>query len=211
MNGVSLNFKQKYTPKEARKRPENSAKKDSILHKAPLRYAGYFDDIGAATRVICANSKNALIKNLPAFSYIPAGIYIGADVGNTFVQAKKTDDTKTAAKKAARQAIFQTVTSILFPIAIVGAAQKLAGKGFDKFIPTLKQQFNANGTKIINRKRDVALVAAGLAALFASSKATDKITDKFLMAKIIDPALGLNEPKYMAKKRISPKLNTTQG
>ncbi len=221
MNSVSLNslnFKQNYTPKEAKTKLCNNAAKENsennILHKAPLRYAGYFDDIGAATRVVCANSKNALVKNLPAFSYIPAGIYIGADVGNTFMQAKKTDGTKIAAKKAAREAIFQTITSILFPIAIIGTTQKAAGKGFDKFIPSLKQQFDANGAKILNRKRDIALVTAGLGTLFGLSKTTDKFTDKILMEKIIDPALGLhNDIQNHSKtgKTITSKLSTTQG
>lgn len=178
-----------------KKKDEKEPKKVDILHDTPVRYFGYFDDIGAAIRVVCSNSKNALIKNLPNISYIPAGAYIGADVTKTYNDSKETDGKKVAAKKALRQGIFQTVTSILFPIAVVSAAQKALGKGFDKFIPSLGQKILEDGTKLSNRKRDVALVLGGLGALFAVSKPLDKFADKVLMNKIINPLLGLKPEK----------------
>lgn len=181
----------KGTHKAAQK---GKAKERNILHDTPLRYIGYCDDIGATTRVICNNSKNAFIRNLPVISYIPVGLYIGADVVSTYNKAKDRGEKK-AAKKAASTAIFQVITSILFPILIVGATQKVAGKGFDKFIPSLKQGFDEAGNKIVNHKRDVALALTGLGALIGLSKPADNFAQNVLMDKIVNPVLGLNKHK----------------
>lgn len=180
---------QKGTHKSAQK---GRAKERNILHDTPLRYVGYCDDIGATTRVICNSSKNAFIRNLPVISYIPVGLYIGADVVSTYNKAKDKGE-KDAGKKAASTAIFQAITSLLFPILIVGAAQKVAGKGFDKFIPSLKQGFDGAGNKIVNHKRDVALALTGLGALIGLSKPADNFAQNVLMDKIVNPALGLDK------------------
>lgn len=180
---------------KGKRKDEEPPKKLDILHDTPVRYLGYFDDIGAAVRVVCNNSKNVLIKNLPNISYIPAGAYIGADVAKTYNDTKETEGKDVAAKKALRQGIFQTVTSILFPIGVVSAAQKVLGKGFDKFIPALGQKILEDGSKAVNRRRDVALVLGGLAALFAVSKPLDKFANNILMDKIVNPVLGLKPDK----------------
>ena len=93
---------------------------------------------------------------------------------------------------AERIGIFQGITNILFPILIVGAAQKAMGKGFDKFVPKLKQKITPAGEKIVNRQRDVALALGGLATLLAVSKPVDNFSDNVLMKKIINPVLGLD-------------------
>ena len=184
--------------KSQKKAKKADGQKKDILHDTPLRYAGYCDDIGAATRVICSNSKNALIKNLPVISYIPVGAYIGADVLTTYNKVKKEEGKEEAKKKALSQGIFQGITSLLFPIGIVGAAQKGAGKMFDKFIPALKQNFAENGAKIINRKRDVALAVFGIGALITVAK-------NVLMEKIINPIIGIKEKKAECAKELKNK------
>lgn len=170
---------------------DNDAKKD-IYRDSPVRYLGYSDDIGAAIRVLCNNSKNPLVKNLPKISYIPAGVYIAADVASTYKASKEIEGKKAARKKAFGEAIFQGITNILFPILIVGAAQKAMGKGFDKFVPKLKQKITPAGEKIANRQRDIALALGGLATLLAVSKPVDNFSDNVLMKKIINPVLGLD-------------------
>ncbi len=210
-----------YTKKaeKAQKKAQNKAQKKDILHDTPVRYLGYCDDIGAATRVVCSNSKNALIKNLPAISYIPVAAYISADVLSTYSKAKKEDGKEMAKKKALSQGVFQGITSILFPIGIVGAAQKGAGKMFDKFIPALKQNIAENGAKIVNHKRDVALAVIGLGALIAVSEHVDKFAKNILMKKIINPIIGIKENKTECAQETSndtPKgdehlIGTTQG
>lgn len=170
---------------------DNDAKKD-IYRDSPVRYLGYSDDIGAAIRVLCNNSKNPLVKNLPKISYIPAGVYIAADVASTYKASKEIEGKKVARKKAFGEAIFQGITNILFPILIVGAAQKAMGKGFDKFVPKLKQKITPAGEKIVNRQRDIALALGGLATLLAVSKPVDNFSDNVLMKKIINPVLGLD-------------------
>jgi len=170
-------------------------KKKDILHDTPVRYAGYCDDIGAAVRVICNNSNNALVRNIPVISYIPVTAYVSADVINTYNKTKKTEGKEAAKKKALSQGIYQGITSLIMPIGIVGAAQKGAGKLFDKFIPILKQGVAENGTKLVNHKRDVALALIGLGALFAVSKYADKFAKNVLMDKIINPIIGIKENK----------------
>jgi len=171
---------------------KQEAKEKDIFRDSPVRYLGYSDDIGAAIRVVCNNSKNPFIKSLPKISYIPAGIYITADVASTYNKAKKEEGTKTAVKKAFKETVFQGLTNILFPILIVGIAQKALGKGFDKFVPKLRQEFNANGEKIVNRSRDIALALGGLGTLLAVSKPVDKFSDKVIMDKILNPILGID-------------------
>lgn len=187
--------------------PETKSKKD-VFHDTPLRYLGYSDDIGAAIRVVCNKSNNILVKNLPKISYIPAGAYITADVISTYNKSKEEDGKKTAAKKAFGEAVFQGLTNILFPILIVGASQKLLGKGFDKFVPKLKQEISNNGEKIANRSRDAALAFGGLSTLLAVSKPVDDFSNEVLMKKVINPVLGIKDEEY---NKISQKLGTTQG
>ena len=55
------NPRQKSVEKDDNAKKQDVSKKKDIFHNSPLRYFGYSDDIGAATRVICSNSKNALI------------------------------------------------------------------------------------------------------------------------------------------------------
>ncbi len=190
-----------------KEKSETEPKKD-IFHNTPLRYLGYSDDIGAAVRVVCNRSTNALIKNLPKISYIPAGAYIAADVVSTYNKSKEEDGSKTALKKAFGETVFQGLTNILFPILIVGASQKLLGKGFDKFVPKLKQQISNNGEKITNRSRDIALALGGLGTLLAVSKPVDNFSNEILMKKIINPILGIKDNKNAS---IKSKMNTTQG
>ncbi len=96
----------------------------------------------------------------------------------------------------------------MFPILIVGASQKLLGKGFDKFVPKLKQQISNNGEKITNRSRDIALALGGLGTLLAVSKPVDNFSNEILMKKIINPILGIKDNKNAS---IKSKMNTTQG
>ena len=198
---------------DAKDKKAKQGQKKDILHDTPVRYLGYCDDIGAATRVICSNSTNALIKNLPVISYIPVAGYIGADVLTTYNSAKKTEGKEAAKKKALSQGIFQGITSILFPIGIVGAAQKGAGKLFDNF-HILKQNFAQNGAKIVNRRRDVALALVGLGALLAVSKYADMFAKNVLMDKIINPIKENKEEKCVEcvkETDIETTEGTTQG
>ncbi len=180
-------------PKAHNKAKKENHKERDILHDTPLRYTGYCDDIGAAIRTICCNSKSAFIRRLPVLSFIPVGLYIGADVTIQYKKTKEAEGKEMAKKKAASQAIFQGLTSLLFPIGIVAAGQKVAGKAFDKFIPKLRQEFTADGKKIINHNRGAALAVAGVATLIAVSKIADNFAEKFLMEKIFNPLLGLNK------------------
>ncbi len=190
------------------KRTEN--KKD-IFYDTPLRYIGYSDDIGVAARVICKDSKNVLIKNLPKLSFIPVSAYVTADVVSTYNKSKEEDGKKIAFKKAASKAIYHGITDIIAPILIIGGAQKMLGKGFDKFIPQLRQNLPAGKEKIINRKRDITLALGGLAALLALSKPVDNFSNNVLMKKIINPVLGMDDKTSADKShRVKNKLNTTQ-
>lgn len=181
------------TPKGRHRAEKPIQKERDILHDTPLRYTGYCDDIGAAIRTICCNSKNAFIRKLPVLSFIPVGLYIGADVTNQYRKTKEAEGKEMAKKKSASQAIFQGLTSLLFPIGIVAAGQKVAGKAFDKFVPSLKQEFGTDGKKIVNHNRGAALAVAGVATLIAVSKIADKFAEKFLMERIFNPLLGLNK------------------
>lgn len=183
-----------YAKKAAAEGKKPTGQKKDILHDTPVRYLGYCDDIGAATRVVCNNSKSAFIKSLPVISYIPVAGYIAADVLTTYNSSKKIEGKEEAKKKALSQGIFQGITSVLFPIGIVGAAQKAAGKLFDNF-HILKQNFTESGAKVVNHRRDVALAVAGLGALIAVSKYADKFAKNVLMEKIINPIIGIKENK----------------
>ena len=201
-------FTRKAEAKNKKAKQQGKQKKD-ILHDSPVRYIGYCDDIGATARVLCNKSTNAFVRSIPVISYIPVAAYIGADVLSAYNKSKHTEGKEIAKKRAISQGIFQGITSILFPIGIVTAAQKAAGKAFDKFIPALKGQLE-NGAK--NHKRDVALALAGLGALIAVSKYADKFAKNVLMNKIINPIIGIKENKTERKGETGIKDNagTTQ-
>lgn len=164
------------------KQPAPSSGKN-ILHDSPLRYTGYCDDIGAATRVVFCKSKNFFLKHLPAFAYGAVGLYVAADTAMTYSKVKKTEGKEMAKKKAAKQLAFQALSSVVIPFAVVTAAQFLGGKAINKIAPNMKA-----------RSKDVTLALTGVGALFALSKPMDKASN-FIVDKTVGKALGLDKPE----------------
>lgn len=96
------------------KDPLTGEYKDPLMHW-PLRGAAYTNEIGEALR--------PLIGEYATLSWVPALLYIGADIYDKY----KNDKTEYSpnSKRALKQAIFQGMASILLPLVAVKAGQNL--------------------------------------------------------------------------------------
>ena len=86
------------------------------LMKWPIRGMAFTNDIGAAIMDIAPTAGQAL--------WIPALMYFGADIYDKYRNDKAEYDP--SAKRGLKQAIFQSLASVIFPVAVVHAGQKTA-------------------------------------------------------------------------------------
>lgn len=86
------------------------------LMQWPLRGLAFTNDIGAAIMDIAPTAGQAL--------WIPALMYFGADIYDKYRNNKAEYDP--SAKRGVKQAIFQALASVIFPIAVVHTGQKTA-------------------------------------------------------------------------------------
>lgn len=86
------------------------------LMQWPIRGLAFTNDIGAAIMDIAPAAGQAL--------WIPALMYFGADIYDKYRNDKAEYDP--SAKRGVKQAIFQALASVAFPIAVVHAGQKTA-------------------------------------------------------------------------------------
>lgn len=92
------------------------------LAKYPLRAFGYSNEVGAAVSAMPVWGKAA-----EAALWVPALMYLGADIYDKFKRGKEGDYTKASASAAVQQAIFQALASVILPTAAVKMGQKIAG------------------------------------------------------------------------------------
>ncbi len=94
--------------------PETGEYKDPLM-KMPLRGAAFSNEVGEGLR--------PLIGNYATLTWVPALLYIGADIYDKY----KNDQTEYSpdSKRGLKQAVFQGMASIVFPLAAVKAGQGL--------------------------------------------------------------------------------------
>lgn len=92
------------------------------LAKYPLRAFGYSNEIGAAVSAMPVWGKTA-----EAALWVPALMYLGADIYDKFRRGKEGDYTEASATAAVEQAIFQALASVILPTAAVKMGQNIAG------------------------------------------------------------------------------------
>jgi len=125
--------------------PKTGEYKDPLM-KWPLRGAAFTNEVGEALR--------PLIGNYATLSWVPALLYIGADIYDKY----KNDQTEYSpnSKRGLQQAIFQGLASVFLPLVAVKAGQNifslLGASGSNKItynsqehINELAQSFVANG------------------------------------------------------------------
>lgn len=86
------------------------------LMKWPVRGLAFTNDIGAAVMDIA--------PKLGTFLWYPAMMYFGADIYDKYRNDKDQYDPN--ATRGLKQAVFQTLASVVFPIAVVHTGQKIA-------------------------------------------------------------------------------------
>lgn len=189
------------------KKAKKSSKKDKkdVFTETPIRKLGILDEAGEALRPVLAVSKNPIISKLPNIAYIPASLYIAADVADKY---KKGDDGngRNGVKMAAREGAYQTITSILAPMGIIKGTRaiftKIAtklpkSKHISKFAQKATEAIESN-KKLPKFMKNATLpvkIAGAAVSLFALShliKPVDWATKK-VFKNIVDPALGLNK------------------
>ena len=119
-NLIKRNFQQQKLEIEATpdfgKVERKKRKYSDPLMQWPLRGLAFTNDIGAAIMDIAPTAGQAL--------WIPALMYFGADIYDKYRNNKAEYDP--SAKRGVKQAIFQALASVIFPIAVVHTGQKTA-------------------------------------------------------------------------------------
>lgn len=109
------------------------------LAKYPLRAFGYSNEVGAAVSAMPVWGKAA-----ETALWVPALMYLGADIYDKFRRGKEGDYTKASAGAAVEQAIFQGLASVILPTAAVKMGQKFAGDmtkfGVSKLTATAQEE-----------------------------------------------------------------------
>lgn len=111
--------KQKTEKQEVKELLQNP---EDPLAKYPLRGFGYANEIGAALSAMPGWGKTA-----EALLWVPALMYLGADIFDKYSRGKEGNYSKPAVDKAVEQATFQALASVILPTAAVKMGQKLAG------------------------------------------------------------------------------------
>lgn len=91
------------------------------LAKYPLRGFGYANEIGAAVSAMPGWGKTA-----EAALWVPALMYLGADIFDKYSRGKEGDYSQKSVNKAVEQATFQALASVILPTAAVKMGQNLA-------------------------------------------------------------------------------------
>lgn len=112
-------IKQKSRKEEVQEITQNP---DDPLAKYPLRAFGYSNEVGAAVSAMPVWGKTA-----EALLWVPALMYLGADIYDKYKRGKDGDYTKASAAAAVEQATFQGLASVLLPTAAVKMGQSIAG------------------------------------------------------------------------------------
>lgn len=92
------------------------------LAKYPLRAFGYSNEVGAALSAMPVWGKFAEVA-----LWVPALLYLGADIYDKYSRGKEGNYTKASSRAAVEQAIFQALASVILPTAAVKVGQNIAG------------------------------------------------------------------------------------
>lgn len=92
------------------------------LAKYPLRGFGYANEIGASLSAMPGWGKTA-----EALLWVPALMYLGADIYDKYSRGKEGNYSKPAVDKAVEQAAFQALAGVILPTSVVKIGQRIAG------------------------------------------------------------------------------------
>ncbi len=93
------------------------------LAKYPLRAFGYSNEVGAAVSAMPGWGKVA-----EAALWVPALMYLGADIYDKYKRGKDGNYSKESATKGVEQAVFQGLASVILPTAAVKMGQGIASQ-----------------------------------------------------------------------------------
>lgn len=154
INKIGINNSITFRADKKSVNPQTGEYSDPLM-KWPLRGAAFTNEVGEALR--------PLIGNYATLSWVPALLYIGADIYDKY----KNDQTKysPSSHRGLEQAIFQGMASIFLPLVAVKAGQNLFSligqSGSDKItyntkehITELAQEFVANGKMRAHKNND---------------------------------------------------------
>ena len=196
--------------KEAKQEPVRSkkAKKNNkdIYKKTVIRKLGVVDDYARVLNPVLLMSKNPIVRNIAPVAYAASAAYIALDVLDKYNKGEDGTGEKPSLKMGAREALYQTVTSILAPIGIAKGTQKLAAKLIDGSKLASKIKGGAEIAKNFVEEKGVAKSAlkyasapakilGAVAAIFAISKLVkpiDWVTEK-LFKVAVDPVLKIGK------------------
>lgn len=159
--------------------------KKDVFKDTPARYLGFTNELGAAFSHLCQGAKGLLGK-IPVLSWIPAIGYISLDVADKY-QKGENGTGKKKIRSGASELCTQMLQSVALPTVVIKGVQTTGKKLCDNIAKNPAFKSSGKWGKVIT-------TGASLAALFATIKPIDKLTEN-VMDKIINPILGLNKNK----------------
>ncbi len=128
-NSIYSKIMPTFHPAQPKKKTKSEEVKEIIqdpndpLAKYPLRALGYSNEAGAAVSAMPVWGKTAEV-----LLWIPALMYLGADIYDKYRRGKEGDYSKASASAAVEQAIFQALASVILPTSVIKIGQSAAGQ-----------------------------------------------------------------------------------
>lgn len=121
-------YSQTFQNIETKKKTEKEEVKELLqnpedpLAQYPVRAMGYANEVGAALSTMPGWGKTAEVA-----LWIPALLYLGADIYDKYSRGKEGNYSEASVNKAVEQATFQALASVILPTAAVKMGQNIAG------------------------------------------------------------------------------------
>lgn len=177
----AVKFKSGNTEAKAKEKKPAKKTNDDPLLKYPARLLAYTNEVGEAVRPAIEGSLKEKGTTVADAFWMPALLYIGADVWDKYKRGDNDDYSKPSWKRGVEEGVFQGLASVALPTTAIKMSEKLAEKtGVISKI--------AEKTKI---KHHYVASAIGLATLGVVMKPLDVATEKFV-EHVVKPMLNKN-------------------
>lgn len=187
------------------KKASKKDKKD-LFTETPIRKLGFLDETAFALAPLFKGFKNPVIKNIPKMAIVPATLYMAADVYDKYKKGEDGTGSKPSLKMGFREALYQGVTSVAAPLAIMKSVSKFGNKLLEslpfnmgntgKGLKSLGEKVNNKTVKeFLSKTGTPAKIIGGVISIIALSKLMKPVdwAAKKLFNRVVDPLLGINK------------------
>ena len=204
------------------KKASKKDKKD-FFTETPIRKLGFLDETAFALAPVFNGFKNSVIKNIPKIAIVPATLYMAADVYDKYKKGEDGTGNKPSLKMGFREALYQGVTSVAAPLAIMKSVSKLGSKLLQKLpfkigsagkgLKSLGEKVNNKTIKgVLSKAGTPAKIIGGVISIIALSKLMKPVdwAAKKVFNRVVDPLLGINKDTDKANAAEPAKEKTSK-